>query len=186
MITFPFGLSFADIPAACPGLRPPRGEVCTALPRRAASSSRKRPAPLMSHSPRAPLEPARCMQRPRLSPPLCSNPEAAREGRSSSSLFWLPLPVFLQGEASSNLLQAVAAMASPPAALPRLSTALARLGGYRSLTSRIGKEEAFPVFCSRQSGEQHRPPRPHWAASWVSLGMLASGLLDSRSPALEL
>lgn len=88
LITLPFGLSFADIPAACRGLRPPLGEVCTAQPRRAASSSRKRRSPLMSHSPRAPLEPARCVQRPRLSPPLFAATQRLSEPAS-------PLPPLL-------------------------------------------------------------------------------------------
>lgn len=117
MITLPFGLSFVDIPAACRAPRPPPGEVCTARPRRAACSSRKRPAPLMSHSPRAPLEPARCMQRPRLLPaPLCSNPAVPRARRSLSSALGSP-GLCWQGIVGS-LLQAVAAMASPPCQSP--------------------------------------------------------------------
>lgn len=110
LITLPFGLSFADMPAACPCARPPLGEVCTAQPRRAASSSRKRPAPLMSHSPRAPLEPARCVQRPRLRPPLF----AATRRLSEPAGPLPPYSDFLRAKTSSSLLQTVAAMASPP------------------------------------------------------------------------
>lgn len=73
-------------PGRLPGPRPPPGEVCTAQPKRAASSSRKRLSPLMSRSPRAPLEPALCVQRPRLLPaPLCSNPAVPGAGKSSFS-----------------------------------------------------------------------------------------------------
>lgn len=86
-------------PCRLPGMRPPRGEVCTAQPRRDASSSRKRPAPLMSHSPRAPLEPERCRQRPRLSPPLFAATQRLPERAGPPPpLLWLPPPVFLGGD----------------------------------------------------------------------------------------
>lgn len=57
-------------PGRLPGSASSPGRGVHSAARRAASSSRKRPARLMSHSPRAPLEPARCVQRRRLSPPL--------------------------------------------------------------------------------------------------------------------
>lgn len=99
---------------------------------------------------------------PPLPAPLCSNPAAPRTRRSSSSPTLASTPCFSPLSAKSRpatssklLLQWLPL----PATLPLLSTALARLRGCGSLTSRIRKGERTPGFCSSEP-EELRHPRP--------------------------
>lgn len=156
---FALGLSFADIPAACPGCVLP-GARCAAQPRRDASSSRKRPAPLMSHSPRAPLEPARCRQRPRLSPPLLQQPSGSQSEQGTFRLYSGCHPRFFSAETSISSFKLLLQWLPLSATLPLLSTALARLRGGRGLTSRIGKGGRTPGCCSREAEETRHPRAP--------------------------
>lgn len=111
----------------------------------------------MSHSPRAPLEPARCRLRPRLSPPLFAVTQ--RLPKWAGPLPPLPCshPLFFSAEPSSSLLQAVAAMASPPR---RPRSALHRPGeaSQRSGLDVKNRKGGMHPWMLQQRGGEDAPP----------------------------
>ena len=96
---------------------------------------------------------------PPLPAPLCSNPAAPRDSRSSASPTLAPTPGFSRRRRPAPSPKLLLQWLPLPAPLPLLSTALARLRGGRGLTSRIGKEGRTPGFCSSEA-EETRHPRP--------------------------